>query len=190
MAGVPPRHGAAARAGALGRLHHDADQRPQDLRHRPCDRARLGPGRRERDRPRHVEDFVRRRQRLRPRVGDRGVPVRARDPGPRPQHPPVQEGGLAMATAAAERRPEPVVVAEGLSPKILRMLGKAPVQIFLVVVGVLWLVPTFGLLITSFMTPADFSETGWWKMLSAPSKLTWDNYQNLFSGSLIDIKSA
>ena len=34
VAGLPARHRAAARAGAHRRLHHDADQRPEGLRHR------------------------------------------------------------------------------------------------------------------------------------------------------------
>ena len=59
--------------GALGRLHHDADQRPEGLRHRAVGRARLVAGRRERDRARDVADLVRRRERLRPRLGDRGA---------------------------------------------------------------------------------------------------------------------
>ena len=45
---------AAARARAERRLHHDADQRPQGVRHRVRACARVGAGRRERDRPRDV----------------------------------------------------------------------------------------------------------------------------------------
>jgi hypothetical protein len=40
VAGVPQDHGPAAGAGADRRLHHDADQRPEGLRHR----AGGGPG--------------------------------------------------------------------------------------------------------------------------------------------------
>ena len=50
-------------------------------------------------------------------------------------------------------------------------LAKAPVQLFLAVVGLLWLVPTFGLFITSLLPPSDFATAGWWKVFSNPSLL-------------------
>jgi alpha-glucoside transport system permease protein len=74
-----------------------------------------------------------------------------------------------------------------LSAKILRFLGKAPVQLLLILVGLLWLAPTFGLLITSLLSPADFSTEGWWQVFSDPGKLTWDNYDAIFENEqLID----
>jgi alpha-glucoside transport system permease protein len=74
-----------------------------------------------------------------------------------------------------------------MSAKILRFLGKAPVQLVLILVGLLWLAPTFGLLITSLLAPADFSTEGWWQVFSDPGKLTWDNYDAIFANdALID----
>jgi len=88
-----------------------------------------------------------------------------------------------MATAAV-RRPN-VVVREGAAPRILRVLGKAPVTMLLVVVGLLWLVPTLGLFLTSLLTPADFNERGWWQVFSKPSMTTFDNYRALFDNAAI-----
>ena len=102
VAGLPPRDRAAARARADGRLHHDADQRLKGLRRRVGGRAAVGAGRRERDRARDVAHVVRRRERLRARLRDRGVPVPARAADPAAEHSPLPEGGL-MATAAASR---------------------------------------------------------------------------------------
>src|SRR6187401_3107490 len=183
MAGVPPRDGAAAPAGALGRLRDDADQRAQSLRHRRLARAGLGAGRRERDRARDVEDFLRRRQQLRPRLGDRGFPLHPRDPDPpaqRPQHP---ERDMTTATATAQSRAP--VVEEPTSGKVLRALGRAPIHVLLVVVGLLWLVPTFGLLITSLIAPEDFAQGGWWRVFSQPSLLTFENYQSIWDTQAI-----
>ncbi len=42
-------------------------------------------------------------ERLRHRLGDRRLPVPARDPRPRPQHPSLQEGGLTMAATPHPR---------------------------------------------------------------------------------------
>jgi alpha-glucoside transport system permease protein len=73
------------------------------------------------------------------------------------------------------------------SARILRFLGKAPVQLVLILVGLLWLAPTFGLLITSLLAPSDFSTEGWWQVFSDPGKLTWENYDAIFENdALID----
>jgi alpha-glucoside transport system permease protein len=84
-----------------------------------------------------------------------------------------------MATAAAEARGQPVVIEESLASKVLRVLGKAPVHVVLVFIGLLWLVPTLGLLFTSLLAPEQISEGGWWQVFSEPSLLTLDNYRNL-----------
>jgi alpha-glucoside transport system permease protein len=80
---------------------------------------------------------------------------------------------------------QPAVIEESLAARILRVLGKAPVQLVLLFVGVLWLIPTFGLLLTSLLSPADFSAEGWWQVFSEPSKLTWENYDRVLSNEPI-----
>jgi alpha-glucoside transport system permease protein len=90
-----------------------------------------------------------------------------------------------MATAAEVTPRQPPVVEERLSTRIVRVLSKAPVNIILVVVAVLWLVPTFGLLVTSLLSPLDFQVKGWWQVFSAPSKLTWSNYDHIFHNHTI-----
>ncbi|HXV96721.1 MAG TPA: carbohydrate ABC transporter permease [Gaiellaceae bacterium] len=89
-----------------------------------------------------------------------------------------------MATAVAEARPAPVVE-EKLSARILRVVGRAPIHVTLVVVGLFWLVPTIGLFIISLMDPADLASNGWWTFLTKPSELTLDNYRALFDNGAI-----
>jgi alpha-glucoside transport system permease protein len=79
----------------------------------------------------------------------------------------------------------PPVIDETISARILRVLGKTPVHIFLVFVGVLWLVPTLGLFITSILAPENFSTFGWWKIFSQPSLATWQNYHEIFRNEQI-----
>src|SRR5215208_943647 len=74
--------------------------------------------------------------------------------------------------AVAEARVGAPVVREGIAPKLLRVAGKAPVHLVLVVIGLLWLVPTFGLLLTSLLSPADIGAGGWWQLFSKPSLTT------------------
>jgi alpha-glucoside transport system permease protein len=87
-----------------------------------------------------------------------------------------------MATAEATA---PIQIEETTAARIVRMLSRTPVYIVLVVVGLVWLVPTVGLFLTSLLSPTDFQEKGWWQIFSAPSKLTWSNYDSVLSNNTI-----
>jgi alpha-glucoside transport system permease protein len=90
-----------------------------------------------------------------------------------------------VATAAAEAGRHPAVVEESVAAKILRIVGKAPVHLILVFVGILWLVPTFGLFLTSLFTPTDINQIGWWKIFTEPSLATFENYQSIYDNESI-----
>lgn len=47
-------------------------------------------------------------------------------------------------------------------------LGKIPVNLALIVLIVLWIVPTMGLFVTSFRTRDEVRTTGWWTAFSTP----------------------
>src|SRR5215211_1406305 len=85
-------------------------------------------------------------------------------------------------TSVAEDLPREQETAAG---RVLRILGKAPVHIILVIVGVLWLVPTLGLFLTSLLAPEQFNEQGWWQIFSKPSLATLDNYDKVFDTEAI-----
>jgi alpha-glucoside transport system permease protein len=82
-----------------------------------------------------------------------------------------------VAVAEAAQAPR---ARESRAAPILRALGSAPVHLVLLFVGVLWLVPTLGLFLTSMLGAEDFQEEGWWQVFSAPSKLTFENYESVF----------
>jgi len=85
-----------------------------------------------------------------------------------------------MAAATAIELP---AQRETVAAKILRGLARAPVHLVLVVLGALWLVPTFGLLITSLLPAGVLASKGWWTIFSHPSLATWSNYSALFHNS-------
>ncbi|MFJ7771350.1 carbohydrate ABC transporter permease [Streptomyces sp. NPDC097107] len=62
-------------------------------------------------------------------------------------------------------------LAEGVSGGLVR--------VFLIVVGLFWLVPTIGLLLSSLRTPRDMAASGWWEVLTKPSQLTFRSYEEL-----------
>jgi len=84
------------------------------------------------------------------------------------------------AAAPAIELPAP---RDAVAAKILRAVVKTPVHIALAALGLLWLVPTFGLFITSILPASALASKGWWQIFSKPSLATWSNYDALFHNS-------
>src|SRR5690606_36585481 len=59
-----------------------------------------------------------------------------------------------------------------LGSRLARWVSGGAVRVFLIVVGLFWLVPTVGLLLASLRTPQDMACSGWWTVFTAPSPLT------------------
>jgi alpha-glucoside transport system permease protein len=81
------------------------------------------------------------------------------------------------AAAPALELPRP---RESAAARIVRLTAKAPVNLVLAVLALLWLVPTFGLFVTSLLPQSALASQGWWQVFSHPSRLTWKNYDALF----------
>jgi alpha-glucoside transport system permease protein len=80
--------------------------------------------------------------------------------------------GARESTMAGTRR-------RGALGRIVDFVTRGPVALFLVLVGFLWLLPSVGLLISSFRTPADHARSGWWTTITDPGQLTFQNYLKL-----------
>ena len=74
----------------------------------------------------------------------------------------------------------PPVKTDSFATKALRVLASGPLNIVLIVVALLWLLPTFGLLIGSLRNSGDNADSGWWQAITNPSQLSLDNYSALF----------
>jgi alpha-glucoside transport system permease protein len=57
-------------------------------------------------------------------------------------------------------------------------------NVVLALIGLFWLVPSIGLLVISLRPESTFTQSGWWTVLTAPSRLTFQNYSTLFSQGL------
>ena len=91
-----------------------------------------------------------------------------------------------MSTVAAtETAPEVVAAGEPFATRMVRLLGRTPVYLFLAFIGVLWLVPTLGLFFTSLLEPAQIGRVGWWEIFSRPSIATLENYREVFANDAI-----
>ncbi len=86
-----------------------------------------------------------------------------------------------MSVIAATR---PESTALRFSPQwITERLSGLVLHVAVIGLTVAWVVPTAGLLVTSFRTTSDIANTGWWTALSPPFKFTLDNYSQVFSAS-------
>jgi alpha-glucoside transport system permease protein len=65
-----------------------------------------------------------------------------------------------------------------LAERYARIVGKTPVHLALGLIALVWLVPSIGLLITSFRPSADMRATGWWTVFVEP-RFTLDNYERV-----------
>ncbi|MEV6736896.1 carbohydrate ABC transporter permease [Streptomyces sp. NPDC051104] len=70
-----------------------------------------------------------------------------------------------------------------LGARIAEGVGGGLLRVFLILVGLFWLVPTIGLLLASLRKPEDMNASGWWTVFSKPSQLTFDSYQKLLENS-------
>ncbi|MFF8730185.1 carbohydrate ABC transporter permease [Streptomyces sp. NPDC015171] len=89
-------------------------------------------------------------------------------------------------TAEGVGKAEPVRTARARQSVGSRVAGKLSgglVRVFLTVVGLFWLVPTIGLLVSSLRAPQEMSASGWWTVFTEPSQLTVDSYQKLLENS-------
>ncbi|MGI8998968.1 MAG: carbohydrate ABC transporter permease [Candidatus Limnocylindria bacterium] len=67
------------------------------------------------------------------------------------------------------------------SEKLSHFVGRSPIHIVLGLIGLVWLVPSIGLLITSFRPSSDMRASGWWTVLTNPN-FTLDNYVRVLEG--------
>lgn len=92
---------------------------------------------------------------------------------------------MSVHTEAAATGVPVVKAKQSLGGRAAALLGSTAVRVFLVLVGLFWLVPTVGLAIGSLRTPEDMSASGWWKVFSEPSQMTFENYSNLLKDDTI-----
>ncbi|WP_086565031.1 carbohydrate ABC transporter permease [Streptomyces africanus] len=77
---------------------------------------------------------------------------------------------------------------QSLGSRLAEGVSGGLVRVFLIVVGLFWLVPTIGLLLSSLRSPEDIAASGWWKVFTEPSQITFDSYRKLLENE--DITSS
>jgi alpha-glucoside transport system permease protein len=84
-----------------------------------------------------------------------------------------------MSTTTAERSAGTTadVAVVGHGP---RWYTRAPIHIAIILISVIWLLPTVTLLFTSVRSITDIESSIWWTILWKPHQVTLENYRNVF----------
>lgn len=72
-----------------------------------------------------------------------------------------------------------------LGSRIAALTGGTVMRVVLLLIGLFWLLPTAGLLGSSFRDSADIADSGWWKVFGDPGQLTFSNYDTLLANDAI-----
>src|SRR5215218_5063734 len=96
----------------------------------------------------------------------------------------MEASGQAAGQAVALPR-ERARTGESRAARIGRAVAHGPLNVLLVVLAVLWLVPTLGLMLTSLLPATEITQQGWWNIVSQPSLATFENYKEIFNNEAI-----
>ena len=93
--------------------------------------------------------------------------------------------GTQAATPTPVQLPKQPVSGVTRTRRLPQAGGKPPlwVRIVLALICIAWVVPTFGLAITSFREQDDATDSGWWTIFTNPAnltRLTLENYGDVF----------
>lgn len=86
-----------------------------------------------------------------------------------------------MSVATAARLESTAAV--GSLPWIAQRLQRSLLHVAVVLLTLIWIIPTLGLLVSSFRPAAQIITTGWWSALTLPFQFTLQNYNDMLSQS-------
>lgn len=84
-------------------------------------------------------------------------------------------------TTEAITRVRPIEAA--LGERLVRLLRRGLLHLAVILICAAWLVPTLGLLVSSFRPARAIASSGWWTAFSNPSQFTLDLYREALSAS-------
>ena len=89
-----------------------------------------------------------------------------------------------MSVEAHEVVPIPQPREESIPEAARRKLSSPWASGLVILITILWTIPTFGLLVTSLRPSEDASSSGWWTIFANPS-LTLQNYSEVLTGGAV-----
>ncbi|MDF1604809.1 carbohydrate ABC transporter permease [Nocardioides sp. YIM 152315] len=88
---------------------------------------------------------------------------------------------MTTTTATDDLSVEQAVERESVSSSAHKALTSPWASLAAILIAILWTIPTFGLLVTSFRPEGDITSSGWWTIFTNPS-FTLDNYDEVLNG--------
>jgi alpha-glucoside transport system permease protein len=76
---------------------------------------------------------------------------------------------------------KPVKERTGLAAAAVSLINRWPVHLTLLIIGLLWFLPTAAVFISSFRPPSEILTNGWWNAFSLPFQFTLDNYADVLA---------
>ncbi|OJF75745.1 MAG: sugar ABC transporter permease [Treponema sp. CETP13] len=71
-----------------------------------------------------------------------------------------------------------------------KYVSKRIITLVFILLCLIWTIPTFGILITSFREKTAVSDTGWWKAFRTENEFTLDNYAQVLGGQTYSVGDA
>jgi alpha-glucoside transport system permease protein len=87
-----------------------------------------------------------------------------------------------MSAIASTSQPAAVPVVQPMAGRVRKRLTSRTASIVSLFIAVLWTIPTFGLLLSSFRPEDEIKTSGWWTAFTSPS-FTLENYNNVLFGT-------
>ncbi len=75
------------------------------------------------------------------------------------------------------------VAASAAPGRTAGFLRRLPLHLTILLLMVIWLIPTIGLLVNSVRPPEALTQSGWWTVLFGPTELTVENYAHVMAQS-------
>jgi alpha-glucoside transport system permease protein len=82
-----------------------------------------------------------------------------------------------MSNIALERTHQPATRAGRLADLVRR----SPLHAAIILIALIWMLPTVGLLVSSFRPPQLVARTGWWTAFQTPFGFTLENYERVLT---------
>lgn len=71
-----------------------------------------------------------------------------------------------------------------MSERIVRVMTRSPLHLVIIAICLIWMLPSLGLLVSSFRPAVDVTSTGWWAIFRSPvqfTRLTVANYVDVIT---------
>lgn len=86
-----------------------------------------------------------------------------------------------MTTQPLKQMPPVTRTEAAITARIVRALSRGPLHLVILLICLVWSVPTIGLLVSSYRPANLVATTGWWEAFKSPFQFTLENYAQVLT---------